>query len=89
MFPRLLELEAVQRSECLSLYLSMPSKEVPTFPVLLTALMEGGGDAGKEGDGGGGNGGGKAGRKRQVYVPKVGYGEGLGRKGREEKASHP
>jgi len=69
LFPRLLELEAVQRSECLSLYLSMPSKEVPTFPVLLTALMEGG----EEGDGrGNGGDGGKARRKRQVYVPKVG-----------------
>eukprot|EP00624_Nannochloropsis_granulata_P005916 evm.model.NODE_42098_length_28510_cov_28.859102.2 len=79
LFPRLLELEVVQRSECLSLYLSMPSKEVPTFPVLLNALMEGGeqeGDA--EGTGGDPR------RKKHVYVPKVGLGIGVGREGREE-----
>ncbi|GAB5037108.1 5-formyltetrahydrofolate cyclo-ligase [Nannochloropsis oceanica] len=66
LFPRLLELEAVKRSECLSLYLSMPSKEVPTFPILLTVLMEGGkqeGDASSTG--------GEARRKKKVYVPKV------------------
>jgi len=78
LFPRLLGLEAVQGSECLSLYLSMPSKEMPTFPVLLTALMEGG-----EGEGDGG----KTRRKKQVYVPKVGFGERVGREGEGRKGA--
>ena len=45
-------------SKCLSVYLSMPSKEVPTYPELLGELWKGV-------DGGAGGG-------REVYVPKVG-----------------
>jgi 5-formyltetrahydrofolate cyclo-ligase len=31
---RLLELEAVQKGRSVSIYLSMPSKEVPTYPII-------------------------------------------------------
>lgn len=42
-------------SRCLSIYLSMPSKEVPTFPELLGQLGQGADGA----------------AAREVYVPKV------------------
>lgn len=58
LFARLLALPAVAASKCLSVYLSMPSKEVPTYPELLGELCKGV-------DGGAGGG-------REVYVPKVG-----------------
>lgn len=43
LFARLLALPAVAASRCLSVYLSMPSKEVPTYPQLVDELMQGGG----------------------------------------------
>ena len=58
LFPRLLALEDYKDSTCVSLYLSMPAKEVPTFPNLLEIVMTGGKRA--------------EGRARDVYVPKVG-----------------
>ncbi|TFJ83399.1 hypothetical protein NSK_005304 [Nannochloropsis salina CCMP1776] len=57
LFPRLLALEEYTDSTCVSLYLSMPAKEVPTFPDLLEAVMT--------------DGKGAEGRARDVYVPKV------------------
>lgn len=40
LFARLLGLPAVAGSRCLSVYLSMPSKEVPTYPQLVGELMQ-------------------------------------------------
>ncbi len=43
LFARLLAVPAVAASRCLSVYLSMPSKEVPTYPDLVGELFRAGG----------------------------------------------
>ncbi|EKU21034.1 5-formyltetrahydrofolate cyclo-ligase [Nannochloropsis gaditana CCMP526] len=57
LFPRLLALDEYKDSTCVSLYLSMPAKEVPTFPDLLEIVMTDGKRAER--------------RARDVYVPKA------------------